>query len=27
VLTYRTDESGTLHLWTDGNGLWFQAER
>jgi competence protein ComEC len=23
---YRTDESGTLHLWTDGSRLWFQPQ-
>ncbi len=23
---YRTDKSGTLHLWTDGVQLWLQAE-
>ena len=24
---YRTDESGTLHLWTDGRQLWLLPER
>jgi competence protein ComEC len=27
VPIYRTDESGTLHLWTDGANLWAQTER
>jgi beta-lactamase superfamily II metal-dependent hydrolase len=24
---YRTDDGGTLHLWTDGARLWAQPER
>ncbi|MDZ4763733.1 MAG: ComEC/Rec2 family competence protein, partial [Chloroflexota bacterium] len=27
VPLYRTDASGTLHLWTDGQTLWLQPER
>lgn len=24
---YRTDEHGTIHLWTDGESLWVESER
>ncbi len=27
VPVYRTDENGTLHLWTNGQKLWFQTEK